>query len=241
MNSKKLSIIVPCYNEAKNIPLILEAFRGIHKEQSFELVLVDNGSKDDSAHVFQKELSKKQNSFAKVVTVKVNQGYGHGILSGIRAAKGDILCWTHADMQTPPEDCLRVYKTLLESKDVDETVVKGKRTKRAFGEWFFTLGMSIIASTVLLTPLYDINAQPKLFSRTLFESLKNPPKDFSLDLYLLYVAKKRGYTLKCIPVVFRDRIHGESKWAFSFRSKVKTIWRTIKYIFKLRRTTRDIT
>ncbi len=238
MKEIKLSIVIPCYNEEKNIPLVLEEFKKTldqtELKENIELILVDNNSKDNSSEVLKKILLKKEYFFARTVFQK-NPGYGAAILKGLEQAKGKYLCWTHADMQTPPFDCIRAYNELLSSENIDRTVIKGKRIKRKLGDTLFTFGMSLIASIVLRTFLFDINAQPKLFSRTLFNSLKNPPLDFSLDLYLLYLAKKRNYKIKSIKVFFGKRMHGQSAWAFSFGSKVKTIIRTIKYIFALKK------
>lgn len=234
----QLSIVVPCYNEAKNIPLILERFAAVVTEPGIEVVLVNNGSTDESAQVFAQHIQDPKYRFVKVVTVPVNQGYGYGIVSGLKAAQGEVLAWTHADMQTDPGDVMVAYQRFQNLQQPDGIMIKGKRINRSFGQWGFTFGMSLIASVILMKPLYDINAQPKLFHRRLFAKLVNPPNDFSLDLYLLYMAKRLRYKIVTIPVRFPDRIHGESKWAFSFSSKYKTVLRTIKYIFDLRKTVR---
>lgn len=234
-----LSIIVPCYNESKNIPFILEKFAQVVKQQpTIEVVLVNNGSTDDSAQVLQSLLTKPAWSFIQVVTVETNIGYGHGIMAGLQAAHGEVLAWTHADMQTDPVDVLTAYERFQQLHQPNQIILKGSRINRRFGEWVFTLGMSWIASTVLLTRLSDINAQPKLFHCSLLSKLTNPPTDFSLDLYLLYIAKRLGYRIETVPVNFGKRLHGESKWAFSFLSRYKTVLRTIKYIFALKRALR---
>ena len=93
----KLSIVVPCYNEEKNIPLILERFDEMIERDDIEVILVDNGSTDNSAQVLTELLPKY--SFARTVKVEVNQGYGYGILQGLRECKGEYIGWTHADMQ----------------------------------------------------------------------------------------------------------------------------------------------
>lgn len=235
----RLSIVVPCYNEAKNIPLILERFAAVVKDPDIEVLLVNNGSKDESAQVFAEQLANNAYPFVKVVNVEQNQGYGFGIVSGLKAASGAVLAWTHADMQTDPGDVMTAFQQFQRLSSAEQMIIKGKRINRSFGQWGFTFGMSLIASVVLMKPLYDINAQPKLFPRTLFDQLKNPPNDFSLDLYLLYMAKRLGYKIVTIPVRFPDRIHGESKWAFSFSSKYKTVLRTINYIFALRKSVKQ--
>jgi glycosyltransferase involved in cell wall biosynthesis len=232
----KLSIVIPCYNEEKNIPLILARLEKIiNDKENIEVVLVDNGSTDNTAVVLRQELTQEKYKFARVVTVQKNIGYGHGIMSGLRAANGNILAWTHADMQTDPADVIRAYDEFLKINKPDSTIIKGRRINRRFGSWAFTFGMSCIASTVLMKKLYDINAQPKLFAHSFLANMKNPPDDFSLDLYLLYQARQLNYNIQTIPVHFGKRIHGESRWAFSFSSRYKTILRSIKYIFALRK------
>lgn len=92
----RLSVIVPCYDEEKSIPLILEKFNGAIEGRDMEVVLVNNGSTDHSAEVLNELLPKYP--FARSVLVPVNKGYGYGILQGLKEAKGEFLGWTHADM-----------------------------------------------------------------------------------------------------------------------------------------------
>ena len=95
----------------------------------------------------------------------------------------------------------------------------------------------MIASVALKTYLDDINAQPKIFSKNFYNKfIKNrAPYDFSLDLFLLYTAKKNGLKIKEIEVNFAKRIHGEAKGGGSWRTRVKLMKRTLIYIFKLRK------
>lgn len=101
----KLSIVVPCYNEEQNIPLILNRFGEIIEREDIEIILVDNGSTDDSAIVLAELLPKYP--FARTIRVEVNQGYGYGILQGLKKCRGEYIGWTHADMQTDPADILK--------------------------------------------------------------------------------------------------------------------------------------
>lgn len=231
-----LSIIIPCHNEAENIPLVLERFGKLYRQSpNFELLVVDNASTDDTPAVLKTISAKPEFSFVQVLGEPI-PGYGRAILSGLQVAKGRVLSWTHADLQTDPADLLGTLKLWSALPDRDRVVVKGKRINRQPGPWLFTAGMSLIASIVLGGIFWDVNAQPKLFPRKLFErDMKDPPGDFSLDLYLLAVARKNKYRLVAHPVAFQPRLHGSSKWASSFRSRWKTVWRTLKYIVRLRR------
>ena len=82
--------------------------------------------------------------------------------------------------------------------------------------------------------IFDINAQPTIFPKAFYEKWVNPPKDFSLDLYAYYLAKKNNYKIKRINVKFLKRISGQSKWNINFVSRIRFILRTIKYSFKLK-------
>ena len=95
---KKLSIVIPCYNESKSIPYLLEQFTEVIGTRDIEVILVDNGSVDETPAVLAALLPRYQ--FVKTTRVDKNQGYGFGILSGLRIGTGDFLGWMHADLQS---------------------------------------------------------------------------------------------------------------------------------------------
>ena len=226
---KMLSVVVPCYNEEKNIADIVSKFDKIlfESNDNIEVILVNNGSTDNSKKVFDKKIREtKQN--IRVLSIKKNIGYGHGILKGLQKAKGDILSWTHADLQTDPYDVVLAFKEHKKHNDSD-LVIKGKRRNRNFIDSFFTWGMQVYCSLKLKSVLNDINAQPKLFSREFYKNnFKYAPLDFSLDLFLLINAKK----IKTVDVFFHKRKFGEAKGGGTFLGKWKLIKRTISYINK---------
>jgi len=138
----KLSIIIPCYNEAKNLPLILKRCEEVvSKESNIEIVIVDNGSTDNTSIVLDNLTSNI--SFVTRVKVENNLGYGHGILEGLRKAKGEILGWTHADMQTDIYDVLTGLNFFQITDKPEQLFVKGRRYNRPILDVFFTIGMAI--------------------------------------------------------------------------------------------------
>ena len=230
----KLSIIVPCYNEAKNIPLIFENFARIIKRPDIEILFINNGSKDNSQEVFKQMITKY--SFAKVIKIEINQGYGFGIISGLCEAKGEYIGYMHADMQTDPADSIKAYEIIERQPNPRNCFVKGDRKGRSLFDNFFTMGMSLFETIYLGTKLWDINAQPNIFHRSFFESIKNNcPKDFSLDLYFLYMAKKKKLNVIRFDVMFPERIYGSSNWNTGLASKWKFIKRTIEFSVKLKK------
>jgi glycosyltransferase involved in cell wall biosynthesis len=174
----KFSLVIPCYNEADNLPLLLERGKELATRPDVEVILVDNGSTDNTAEVLE-NLLPAYPAF-RSIRVEKNQGYGFGIVSGLKAAHGEIMGWTHADMQTDPQDAILGLE--LFEKHGEDIFVKGRRYGRPFIDVFFTVGMSVFETLLLARPMWDINAQPNIFSRRFFESWADPPEDFSLDL-----------------------------------------------------------
>lgn len=229
-----LSIILPCYNEGPNIPLIIERVRPFWPQENFELILVNNGSTDESAEILAAEMSRPENSFVRVVTIDQNIGYGHGIFTGLQAASGSILAYSHADIQTPPEDVFKAFHLLqADGLDVEKTLVKGRRVNRPKEALFLTNGLAKVVELLLGQRLEDINGQPKLFSRHLLTHLTHPPTGFAFDTYLMLVARWQNLDLVEFPVDFGARLHGESKWATTVFSRYKTIWRYLVSILQI--------
>ncbi len=227
----KLSLIIPCYNEAEGLPDLLKACANVTMQSNaIDIILVDNGSTDESAEILQKSLKNYKN--ISMVHVAKNQGYGFGILSGLQAAKGDVIGWTHADLQTDPSDVLPALK-LFEQYGTD-IFVKGKRYGRPLADVFFTFGMSVFETLLMRKSMSDINAQPTLFPKWFFEKWHNPPHDFSLDLYAYYQAHCHQLPIKRFPVKFGERAYGVSHWNINWRAKYKFIRRTISFSLQLR-------
>lgn len=227
----KFSLVIPCYNEAANLPLLLERCKALAARPEMEVVLVDNGSTDASPDVLARLLP--QYPGCRSVRVDKNQGYGFGILTGLRAARGDILGWTHADMQTDPQDALRG----LEFFDTHgpDIFVKGRRYGRPLADTVFTVGMSVFETLLLARPLWDINAQPTMFSRTFFATWADAPHDFSLDLYAYFMARSQGLDIHRFPVKFGARAHGVSHWNVNWAAKRKFIRRTVEFSLQLKK------
>lgn len=229
----KLSIVIPCYNEAENLPSLVAAYAEIISGDLIEVVLVNDGSTDASAAVLAK-LAPEHGRFLRIINSPIRQGYGGAVLAGLRAATGEFIGWTHGDLQTPPRDVMRAFKILEEQNWPSDFYIKGARIGRPWFDRFFTWGMSVFETVLMGAWLFDINAQPNIFHRRFFETWKNPPVDFSLDLYALYFAKKQKLKIIRFSVPFLQRTHGESSWNTGWRAKFKFIKRTIVFSFNLK-------
>lgn len=233
----ELSLVIPCYDEARTLPdLIRRLDETFSAEPAAEVVLVDNGSTDETPAML-RALAARGHPFIRSVRVEVNQGYGFGILAGLRAARGAYVGWTHADLQADPADALRALQLIRQAPRSD-VYAKGRRYGRRLSDVVFTIGMSIFETGLLRTRLWDINAQPNIMPRAFFEELADDaPHDWSLDLYFYHAARRRGLGMLRFPVRFGERAHGASHWNVDWGAKKKFIQRTMRFSFELRQRT----
>jgi polyisoprenyl-phosphate glycosyltransferase len=226
-----MSLVIPCYDEARTLPRLIQRI-----EESFakdtEVVLVDNGSTDETPAIM---ASVAGHPIIRTVRVEVNQGYGYGILAGLRAARGRFLGWTHGDLQADPADAMKALELIRTRRD-EPLYVKGRRYGRPFQDVVFTVGMSFFETLLLGTPLWDINAQPNIFSRQFYEAVASgAPNDFSLDLYFYHAARRRRLPILRFPVRFGERMYGVSHWNVDWSAKKRFIMRTVAFSLELRK------
>jgi len=226
----KISIVIPCYNEELSLKKLVNNCLE-HIKNDVEIILVDNGSTDKT---YNSLLSFNLPSNIVPVRVEENLGYGNGILYGLNLAKGEVISWTHADLQTDVSDVLKGYKKFENELISKKCMVKGERKKRNLLDFLFTFAMGIYSSIILNKWMYDINAQPKIFHRSFLNEFDNPPLDFSLDLFLMHFFKRKKIKIKTFSVFFNKRKYGEAKGGGTFKGKMKLIKRTLSYIRTLK-------
>jgi len=229
-----LSIIFPCYNEEKNLDLLIKKIISVKKKNSkikIEFILVNNGSVDITAQIL-KKLNHK--NLFKIINIKKNQGYGGGILKGLFFSRGKIISWTHADLQCDPHDIIKAFIKYKKEIYNSKAIIKGKRINRRFVDDLFSICMAFFTSIVFGIKFNDINAQPKIFHRKFLKYLKKAPKDFSLDLFFLFIAKRNLYKVLEYPVYYRKRIRGVAKGGDSLFGKLMLSIRTFKFIINLK-------
>jgi polyisoprenyl-phosphate glycosyltransferase len=232
-DSIKFSLIVPCYNEQENIQFLLESFSFLNDRDDTELILVDNGSLDNTGKKLLKFMPKY--NFAHAIKVEKNKGYGYGILAGLKEAKGNYIGWTHGDLQFDAKDFLKAI-ALINSAKIDEKIfVKGLRNNRPFLDSLFTMGMSLFETIYMKAGLWDINGQPTMFHRSLMTYWKAPPYDFSLDLYAYVIAQKQDFGIRRFDVFLKERMHGSSSWNNNFFDRFKLIGNIFRSSFRMKK------
>ena len=111
----KYSIIIPCYNEEDNIEKLINLLSSKSNLYDIEWIIVENGSKDNTRTLLNNICKDKKNF--KLVYIDENQGYGYGIVQGLKNVSGDYVGWLHADMQVSPDSMLEFIKLNELSKE----------------------------------------------------------------------------------------------------------------------------
>jgi len=206
----ELSIAIPFYNEEPNVASVLEEMISAFDKNgiSFEILAVDNGSSDGTS----KRINDAYLKDNRVVPLKVasNIGYGFGILTGMKKAKGRVSGYTWGDGQVKAEDLLRIYYKL---KDEKAEVSKALRVERHDGFFRYIQTRCYFFCFALLFQwmLKDPNGCPKLFDRKAFEKIAPTSNGWLLDPEIMIKAKRHGMKIVQTPVVFLKRERGRSK------------------------------
>jgi glycosyltransferase involved in cell wall biosynthesis len=236
--STNFSLVLPCYNEELNIDHLYEEFKNLpDKNLKKELIFVNNGSTDKTEENIDKVIiqsinDKNSNLIIKKINLSKNQGYGGGIKAGLKIARGDYIGWTHADLQTPLIDFLKLFNLIKNKKKI---FGKGVRTNNRGYSGIVSRIHEFLASKILGFNLKEINAQPKIFSKDVLEYFTNIPlKWTTLDTYVVYICLKNKIEINEISVIFNNRIYGESKWQNNFSNFIKHIFFNLIYLVQLR-------
>ena len=208
----KLSLVVPCYNEAENVALfqeaVIEAFSGCGYD--YEIVFIDDGSRDATLHNL-KKLYAAQRCPVKVVSFSRNFGKEAGLYAGLQHASGDYISLIDADLQQRPEIVREMVKILDEESQYD--VVAAYQDRRSEGKVLSFFKKSFYAT---INRLSKVQLQPDASD---FRTFRRSVADSILQLGEYHRFSKGifawvGYETKFIPYTACERVHGKTKWNF---------------------------
>lgn len=229
---KKITIVIPCYNESSSLLELINQLKTISDD--FNFILVDNGSTDDTQNVL-KKINIPEN--IKILKKQTNEGYGAGIKYGLKNVKTEFTGWMHADLQQDANVLLNgkiLLESLIDKKSKDFYAVKGLRTGRSISNNIFTIGVALFTSILFFRKFWDIAGQPNIFKTSSLDFLNKAPDDhnFEFFVYIYFIINKGIY--KRFNAPFHKRRFGSSSWDSGFQSKLKHSKNILKYILYLR-------
>jgi dolichol-phosphate mannosyltransferase len=236
IRSKSLSVIVPTYNESKNIVGILDSLR---KHLPFgtdtEIIVVDDNSPDGTGNIVEEyaKKSKKENAQSvQIIHRKTERGLSSAILTGIKYAKGDAVVVMDSDFSHPPQTIPKMIEELqksecdivVASRYVNGGSVKGWPFKRKM----ISKGATKIARHGLGIKIKDPMSGFFAFKRSIINNIKFDAIGYKILLEIL--VKARGVKVKEIPYEFINRKEGSSKLDTSVAiDYVKSLWKLYRY------------
>ena len=208
----KLSLVVPCYNEAENVAAfqdaVIAAFDGCGYD--YEIVFVDDGSQDATLHNL-KKIHAAQKCPVKVVSFSRNFGKESGLYAGMRHACGEYISLIDADLQQQPAIVREMVKMLDDNPDTD--VVAAYQDRRGEGKVlsFFKKSFYTVINRLSDVTLRSDASDFRTFRRSVAQSLLSLGEyhRFSKGLFSWV-----GYNTAFIPYTARPRIAGKTKWSF---------------------------
>jgi len=211
MKIKKISIIIPCYNEEKTIDLVLQKVTN-YKKYETEIILVNDGSTDNTVRVV--------NEFKEKSIILINHennfGKGKAIDTGVKLATGELVLIQDADLEYSPDD----YDILLKPfEEVDADVVYGSRFIGGRGYVRLHYYFHYLANKILTNicnfftnlNMTDMEKGYKVFKREVIKSINLKEHSFGIEPEITIKLAKKKYKFFEVGVSYRGRSYSEGK------------------------------
>ena len=209
----KLSVVVPVYNEDKNILVLLNKIKE-NISLDDEIIVVEDGSVDNTLD----EIKKFE---CKLIVHKKNIGKGQSLIDGINFAKGDIVLFLDGDGQDDPSEIPKLldginkgYDFVIGSRFVEDDTKKITRyTKTALSNinWFGNKGLTFFINFLFGLNIKDTQSGFKCFKRDAIKNLNLVSKKYEIETEIVIKSKRDKLKILEVPVFRYERKHGESK------------------------------
>jgi len=225
-NYLDLTIAIPVYNEAASLPILYEEIvESCSKlDKSYEIIFIDDGSRDESFIVLKKIQGK--DSKVKIIRLRRNFGQTAALAAGFDQAKGDVIITLDADLQNDPKD----FDILIKKIDEGYDIVSGWRQKRK--DNFLTRRLPSITANRIISlitgvKLHDYGCTLKAFRRNVIKNIKLYGE---LHRFIPAIASNMGVSVTEVKVNHRSRRFGKSKYGLIRFIKVILDLMTVKFL-----------
>jgi len=208
--SGMISLVFPMFDEEQNVgPLLASALALAPRlADAFEIIVVDDGSRDGSAALVERQ--RRLDPRVRLLRHPTNVGYGAALRSGLRAARGDLVFFTDADLQF---DLREIESLLAHARDFD--IVAGYRARRR-DPWrrrVLAFGWAALVRALFGLRVRDIDCAFKVFRRPVLDALPIESIGAFVNTELLLRARGEGFRIREVPVTHHPRFAGRAKGA----------------------------
>jgi glycosyltransferase involved in cell wall biosynthesis len=224
----KLSIVIPCYNEAKTIRTIVDRVLAAPVAEK-EIIIVDDCSRDGTRDLLRTEIAPR---VAKIIYHEVNQGKGAALRTGFAAATGDIILVQDADLEYDPQEFPLLIKPIVDGQAdvVFGSRFQGGRPHRVVYFWhmmgnrFLTL-LSNMCTNLNLT---DMETCYKVFRREVIQKIRVEEDRFGFEPEITAKVAKLRVPIYEVGISYYGRTYEEGK-KIGWRDGFRAIWAILKY------------
>jgi glycosyltransferase involved in cell wall biosynthesis len=228
---RKLSVVVPVFNERNTLVEILRRMRAVELPDGIEreIIVVDDGSNDGTRDV----LNQVGDSTVRVVMHEANLGKGAALRTGFAHATGDYVLVQDADLEYDPEDWPKLLNPVLRGRArvVYGSRFTGERRNMLLLHWMGNRFLSMTTNVLYNTTLSDMETCYKLFDRDLVDDMKLQSNRFDIEAEITAKVLKRGIRIYEVPISYSGREFDEGK-KITWRDGFAALWTLLKYRFR---------
>lgn len=233
MNIRKLSIIIPAYNEANTIAQILYGVvnaplpSGIEKE----IIIIDDCSTDNTALQVRKVQQSNPNAHIIYTKLKENKGKGFAVRTGIKLANGEAIIIQDADLEYDPNDYTNMLQLLIndECKVVYGSRILNQQNKYSYHSFYWGgRFISFVTSILFTQKITDEPTCYKMFESSLLKSIPLTSNRFGFCPEVTAKILRKGIQIKEVPINYFPRTKQEGK-KIKWRDGAEALYLLIKY------------
>lgn len=223
---RKLSVIVPVFNERNTVVEIVRRMRAVELPVDREIVLVDDGSDDGTRAV----LSQLGDSTVRVVLHADNRGKGAAIRTGLANVTGDLVVIQDADLEYDPEDWPKLLAPMMKGRAqvVYGSRFTGERRNMLFLHWLGNRFLSLVTNVLYNTTLSDMETCYKLFDRSVLEDVNLRADGFEFEPEITAKVLRQKIRIYEVPISYAGREPEEGK-KITWRDGFVALWTLVKY------------
>ncbi len=225
---KKLSVIVPVFNERNTVVEILRRMRAVDLPVDREFVVVDDGSDDGTRSV----LTQLGDSTVKIVSHPENRGKGAAIRTGLEHVTGDLVLIQDADLEYDPEDWPKLLAPMLKGKAqvVYGSRITGEHRNMLYLHWVGNKMLSLVTNLLYNTTLSDMETCYKLFDREVLRPIIVKSDRFDFEPEITAKVLRQGIRIYEVPISYAGREFDEGK-KITWRDGFAALYALVKFRF----------